>query len=65
VWASTEAARYLHGRFVWAHWDVNELAQKKNHLAENINLLSPGISGIESTTMEEAIQQLDAIAGHN
>lgn len=26
VWASTKEAAFLHGRFVWASWDVDELA---------------------------------------
>ncbi|KAI8711613.1 hypothetical protein NCS52_01425300 [Fusarium sp. LHS14.1] len=25
VWAASEEAEYLHGRFVWANWDVDEL----------------------------------------
>ena len=26
VWATTKEAAFLHGRFVWASWDVEELA---------------------------------------
>ena len=26
VWAATKEAAFLHGRFVWASWDVEELA---------------------------------------
>lgn len=29
VWAATPAARFLHGRFVWSAWDVEELASKE------------------------------------
>lgn len=29
VWAASEEAKFLHGRFVWAKWDVNELRQGK------------------------------------
>ena len=25
MWASTKAAALLHGKFVWANWDVEEL----------------------------------------
>lgn len=25
MWAASPEAEKLHGRFVWAHWDVNEL----------------------------------------
>ena len=30
VWAATKAAAFLHGRFVWASWDVDELASEEN-----------------------------------
>ncbi|KAG4270407.1 hypothetical protein FPRO04_11566 [Fusarium proliferatum] len=26
VWAATERAEFLHGRFIWASWDIDELA---------------------------------------
>lgn len=26
VWSATEQAEFLHGRFVWSGWDVNELS---------------------------------------
>jgi hypothetical protein len=26
VWAASKEAAFLHGRFVWASWDVEELA---------------------------------------
>jgi hypothetical protein len=26
VWATTKEAEFLHGRFVWAAWDVEELS---------------------------------------
>lgn len=29
VWAATNEAAFLHGRFVWASWDVDELATGK------------------------------------
>jgi hypothetical protein len=29
VWAATKQAEFLHGRFVWANWDVEELAAMK------------------------------------
>lgn len=27
VWAASEEAKFLHGRFVWAKWDVTELRE--------------------------------------
>ena len=29
VWAATSEAAFLHGRFVWTSWDVDELATGK------------------------------------
>lgn len=25
MWAASDEAKFLHGRFVWANWDVDEL----------------------------------------
>jgi hypothetical protein len=30
VWASTSAASYLHGRFFWVNWDVEEMSTRKD-----------------------------------
>lgn len=35
VWAASEEAKFLHGRFVWAKWDVAELC--KGPLRERID----------------------------
>lgn len=35
VWAASEEAKFLHGRFVWAKWDVTEL--QKGPLREKID----------------------------
>lgn len=35
VWAASEEAKFLHGRFVWAKWDVTELC--KGPLRERID----------------------------
>ncbi|KAM5353372.1 hypothetical protein ACJ41O_000022 [Fusarium nematophilum] len=35
VWAASEEAKFLHGRFVWAKWDVGEL--QKGPLREQID----------------------------
>lgn len=35
VWAASEEAKFLHGRFVWAKWDVTELS--KGSLREAID----------------------------
>ncbi|KAF4959079.1 hypothetical protein FGADI_1957 [Fusarium gaditjirri] len=48
VWAATPEARFLHGRFVWANWDVDEL--KSGPVRDQINtdehFLKVGIEGL-------------------
>ncbi|KAK2008699.1 short chain dehydrogenase [Colletotrichum eremochloae] len=48
VWAASEEARFLHGRFVWAKWDVEEL--KQGEIAEKIrnndHYLKVGVVGL-------------------
>ena len=48
VWAASEEAKFLHGRFTWAAWDVEELAkgEKRNSLDSNPNLLKIGVVGL-------------------
>lgn len=48
VWAASEEAKFLHGRFVWAKWDVTEL--RKGPLREAIDadpgFLQVGVKGM-------------------
>ncbi|KAM0270456.1 hypothetical protein ACHAQH_009413 [Verticillium albo-atrum] len=48
VWVASEEAAFLHGRFVWAHWDVDELS--KGALRERIEtddqFLRVGVHGV-------------------
>ncbi|PCD42248.1 hypothetical protein AU210_004778 [Fusarium oxysporum f. sp. radicis-cucumerinum] len=48
VWAATPEARFLHGRFVWANWDVDEL--KTGPVREQIDtdehFLKVGVEGL-------------------
>ena len=47
VWASTPAASFLHGRFVWANWDVEELSRRKAEIEAEEGLLKIGVQGVE------------------
>jgi len=47
VWASTPAASFLHGRFVWTNWDVKELIQRKAEIEADEGLLKIGVQGVE------------------
>ncbi|KAI0387933.1 NAD(P)-binding protein [Hypomontagnella monticulosa] len=48
VWAATPEAAFLHGRFVWAHWDVDELksGELRKQVDEDPNFLRIGIKGL-------------------
>ncbi|KIK64760.1 hypothetical protein GYMLUDRAFT_240725 [Collybiopsis luxurians FD-317 M1] len=56
VWASSPEAAWLHGRFTWANWDVEELkanAKFVTRVKEEKSFLKPGIAGLSSPTHEE------------
>jgi hypothetical protein len=48
VWAASKEAEFLHGRFVWASWDVNELASGtiRKRLEEDAFYLRASILGV-------------------
>lgn len=39
VWLASPAADWVGGRFFWAHWDVEELAQMKDEILKNNELM--------------------------
>jgi NAD(P)-dependent dehydrogenase (short-subunit alcohol dehydrogenase family) len=47
VWLSTKAASFLHGRFVWANWDVDELVAMKPKIQSEPGFLKMGLQGVE------------------
>uniref|UniRef100_A0A093Y346 General stress protein 39 n=1 Tax=Talaromyces marneffei PM1 TaxID=1077442 RepID=A0A093Y346_TALMA len=53
VWAATDEARFLHGRFAWASWDVEELAtgELRKRIDEDPYFLRTSISGLNSTNL--------------
>ncbi|KAL1887912.1 hypothetical protein Sste5346_009916 [Sporothrix stenoceras] len=48
VWAASKEARFLHGRYVYATWDVDELAsaEEKSCLDTDHNYLRVGVVGL-------------------
>lgn len=48
VWASTKKASFLHGRFVWAAWDVEELMEMKSKIEVDTGFLRMGLQGAMS-----------------
>ncbi|KIH89758.1 NADP(+)-dependent dehydrogenase [Sporothrix brasiliensis 5110] len=51
VWAASKEAHFLHGRYVAANWDVDELrtGDFKKHLEENPDYLRLAIVGVRDT----------------
>ncbi|CAH0046542.1 unnamed protein product [Clonostachys solani] len=48
VWAATPEAKFLHGRFFWANWDVDEVkhGEVAKQIGEDINFLKVGMDGL-------------------
>ncbi|KAI1377567.1 NAD(P)-binding protein [Hypoxylon crocopeplum] len=48
VWAATPEAAFLHGRFTWAHWDVDELksGEARRRIDEDPEYLKIGVNGL-------------------
>jgi hypothetical protein len=62
VWASTPAAKALHGRFVWANWDVDELMTTKEEEFSDPGFLKLGLQGAEYlniTTIFDKLREKD------
>ena len=65
VWASSSEASWLHGRFVWAHWDVEELrkaaADATSEVAKGLKAdegyLKVGIQGLPSVSMKPYLKE--------
>ncbi|KAI1114535.1 NAD(P)-binding protein [Nemania sp. NC0429] len=52
VWSASAEARFLHGRFVWAAWDVNELRTGaiRERLDNDPDFLRVGVQGLSQDT---------------
>lgn len=52
VWAASAEATFLHGRFVWANWDVEELKEGVvgKQIREDEHFLKVGIEGLTEKT---------------
>jgi len=53
VWLASPEARFLHGRFVASHWDVDELRSAETaKLLEDFHFLRVGVVGLYSIGQE-------------
>ncbi len=48
VWATSDEAKFLHGRFVAVHWDVDELkgSEMRQAIDEDYHFLTVGVIGV-------------------
>lgn len=51
VWATTKAATFLHGRFLWTDWDVDELLDVKDRFNDP-GFLKLGLQGVDPVSPE-------------
>jgi NAD(P)-dependent dehydrogenase (short-subunit alcohol dehydrogenase family) len=53
VWAASDEARFLHGRFVWAAWDVEEMKQGEvaARIESEASFLKVGVPGLTNGTV--------------
>ncbi|KAF8829341.1 hypothetical protein HHX47_DHR3001126 [Lentinula edodes] len=55
VWAASPEASWLHGRFVWAHWDVDELKADKDfcmQLEQEKGFLKVAVQGLGGVSFD-------------
>ncbi len=48
VWAASPEATFLHGRFVWTEWDVDEMrnGEFRKRIEEDPHYLKIGVKGL-------------------
>ncbi|KAB8606259.1 hypothetical protein FH972_025888 [Carpinus fangiana] len=51
-------ARFLHGRFVWSNWDVEELTKMKPRFEEDPGFLALGLQGIPTVEMAKVFPRI-------
>ncbi|KAL7904482.1 NAD(P)-binding protein [Trichoderma velutinum] len=59
VWLSTDTAKFLHGKFIWANWDVDELLERESEITRSPGMLRIGLQGagfLDVTTMFDQIK---------
>lgn len=61
LWLSTDAAAFLHGRYVWANWDVEELIGMKGRLETEPGLLRIGFGGVGRHGMQEMMKKCEEV----
>ena len=61
VWSAGKDAGFLHGRFIWANWDVGELTGMKERIAADPAFLKIGVTGVDSFTVSKLIEKCNEV----
>lgn len=63
LWLSSPAAAFLHGRFIWANWDADELVARREEILSDHGLLKVGITGVKSFNMPKLMEECAEFPG--
>lgn len=63
LWVSSPAAAFLHGRFIWANWDADELVARREEILSDHGLLKVGITGVKSFNMPKLMEKCAEFPG--
>lgn len=63
LWLSSPAAAFLHGRFIWANWDADELVARRDEILSDHGLLKVGITGVKSFNMPKLMEKCAEFPG--
>jgi len=55
LWMTCRDAAFLHGRFVWANWDMDELLSQREKVLADPGYLKIGITGIGSMSVKQLV----------
>ena len=59
VWLASRDAAFLHGRFIWANWDADELMQMKDKISADPGFLKIGVTGVGSFQVKNLMEVCD------
>lgn len=63
LWLSSPAAAFLHGRFIWANWDADELVARREEILSDHGFLKVGITGVKSFNMPKLMERCAEFPG--
>lgn len=63
LWLSSPAAAFLHGRFIWANWNADELVARSEEILSDHGLLKVGITGVKSFNMPKLMERCAEFPG--